>query len=255
MNQIVYLDLETTGLDTENDRIIEIGLVNNDLDDDLSLSLLINPGFDISQEIVNITGISNDSLKRAPNFEFYAQDLMDYLQGKYIVGYNILRFDIPLLIAEFQRIELPWDTSKCRFVDLYKVFCKKEPRDLAGALKFYANKKREGGTSHRALDDANDCIDILCGQALRYVQSPEENILDTFNAISMDGLIDFAGKFIYNDKGEPVFNFGKHRGKSVFEEPGMLDWMIGKDFAEDTKQWCKTFLALKSKSQKDDPFI
>lgn len=239
---MVFLDLESTGLDPEIDRIIEIGLVNNDLDDDLSLSLLVNPGYDISQEIINLTGISNDSLKRAPNFEFYAQDLMDYLQDKYIVGYNILRFDIPLLVAEFQRIGLPWDTSKCQFVDLYKVFVKKEPRDLAGALKFYSNKEREGGTSHRAVDDANDCIDILVGQALRYVQSPEENILDTFNALSMDGLIDFSGKFIFDDRGNPVFNFGKHKNKSVYEEPGMLEWMINKDFSQDTKNWCKKFL-------------
>lgn len=247
----LFLDLEATGTDPENDRIIEIGIVNYDPEEVLDISLLVNPLTDLSREIINLTGISNDELKRKPEFHFYAKDLLDLLQNRIIIGYNILRFDIPLLISEFERLGLSWDTSKCKFIDLYKVFVKKEPRDLAGALKFYADIQRNGGTSHRAQDDASDCIDILLGQIHKYQDELGIDPLLTLSSISIEGMIDFAGKFIYSNEGKPVFNFGKHKGKEVYTEVGMLEWMLGKDFPTDTKEWARNFIKNHRENQID----
>lgn len=235
---IAFIDLETTGVNLANDRIVEIAIVKMMPDGSRQTKRkLINPGMPIPPESTEIHGITNEMVKEAPSFKSVANELKQYIENCDLGGYNSNRFDIPLLMEEFLRAGIDVDLSKRRMIDVQHIFYQMEPRTLTAAVKFYCNKELEG--AHGAEADINATIDVLLAQLQRYGQLG--NSVDSIlGSIGEEKIVDYARRLAYDDKGVEVFNFGKYKGRSVAEvlksEPQYYDWMMKGDFPLHTKQ-------------------
>lgn len=235
---IAFIDLETTGVNLSTDRIIEIAIIKL-LPDGTRLSKrkIINPQMPIPKTSSDIHGITDDMVKDAPAFKHVANEVKVFIENCDLGGYNSNRFDIPILMEEFLRAGLEVDLSKRKMIDVQHIFYTMEPRTLSAALKFYCGK--ELIDAHTAEADIEATIDILYAQLMRYQQlgNSLESIL---NVIGEDKIVDYARRFILDDKGNEIFNFGKHKGKSVLEilkaEPQYYDWMMKGDFPLHTKK-------------------
>jgi DNA polymerase-3 subunit epsilon len=137
-----------------------------------------------------------------------------------------------------------------RLVDVQNIFHKMEQRTLAAAYKFYCNK--EIVNAHSAEADILATYEVLMAQLERYeALAKDVEGLHQFSSINQN--VDLAGRIVYNEKKEEVFNFGKHKGKTVAEifekEPSYYDWMLKGDFPLETKQ-VLTALRLRGLSSK-----
>ena len=235
---IAFLDLETTGINITNDRIVEIAIVKIQVDGSKQLKRkLLNPTIPIPKTSSDIHGITDEMVKDAPTFKQVANELKQFIDNCDMGGYNSNRFDLPLLIEEFSRAGITFNIDGRKMVDVQKVFHQMEQRTLGAAYKFYCNKTLEG--AHGAEVDATATWEILEAQIERY-----PNLGDTVETIvkftGEDDIVDFARRFVKDDKGVEIFNFGKHKGKSITqvlkEEPQYYDWMMKGDFASNTKQ-------------------
>ncbi len=234
---IAFIDLETTGINLGSDRIVEIGMIKILPDGNQSVKRkLINPSMPISQASIDMHGITNEMVKDAPTFKQAANDIKQFLDNCDLGGYNSNRFDIPLLVEEFLRVEVEFDMKGRKLVDVQKVFHMMEQRTLSAAYKFYCQKNLEG--AHSAEADARATMEILQAQVERYPQMGN-SIESILKFTGEEVIVDFARRFIM-DKGVEVFNFGKHKGRPVTEvlkaEPQYYDWMMRGDFPLHTKQ-------------------
>lgn len=238
-NPLVFFDLETTGINITHDRIVEISFlkVHPNGKEEMK-SRRINPEMPIPPQATAIHGITDEDVKDCPIFKQVARSLAEQLEGCDLAGFNSSRFDVPMLAEEFLRAGVDFDMSKRKFVDVQIIFHKKEQRTLEAAYAFYCNKKLED--AHSAEADTRATYEVLKSQLDRY-----PDLINDVEALSKDyssfnDNVDFAGRIIYNDKGVEVFNFGKHRGKSVTEvlarEPSYYSWMMDGDFPLNTKQ-------------------
>ena len=228
---IVFLDIESTGVDTESDRIIEITLaVFDSLGAEEPETHRINPGIPIPAEATEVHGITDAGVADAPKFAELADELLEDLSGVDYGGFNIVGFDLPILEAEFKRCGIAFDWTQAHIADGYAIMCQQEPRSLEGALMFYCEQPLEGAHGSRA--DVNAAIAVVAAQAERYgIELTEE--LDT--AGRRPEWADRAGKFQWNSAGVLVFGFGKHIGKPISHDLEYLEWMMRKDFPSDTK--------------------
>jgi len=234
---LAFIDLETTGINLGTDRIVEIAIIKILPDGTRSVKRkLINPEIPISQVSIDIHGITNEMVKDAPTFRQAAHELKQMLDGCDIGGYNSNRFDIPLLMEEFLRVQVEFDMKGRRLVDVQKIFHQMEQRTLGAAYKFYCNKQLDG--AHSAEIDASATHEILVAQVERYpaLGATVDSIL---KAIGEEVIVDFARRFIM-ENGIEVFNFGKFKGRAVADvlrsEPQYYDWMMKGDFPQHTKQ-------------------
>ena len=235
---IAFIDLETTGVNITNDRILEIAIVKVAIDGSKQVKRkLINPTIPIPQASSDVHGITDEMVKDAPTFKQVANEIKQFIDHCDLGGYNSNRFDLPLLIEEFSRAGIDFSVEGKKLVDVQKVFHLMEQRTLSAAYKFYCNKNLEG--AHGAEADATATWEILEAQVERYPA-----IGDTVESIvkftGEDDIVDFARRFVKDAKGVEIFNFGKHKGKTVAqvlkEEPQYYDWMMKGDFALNTKQ-------------------
>jgi DNA polymerase III subunit epsilon len=198
---------------------------------------LLNPQIPIPQAVCDIHGITDEMVKDAPTFKQAAHEIKQFLDGCDLSCYNAYRLDIPLLIEEFIRAGVEFDMKNRKMVDVQKIFHQMEQRTLAAAYKFYCSKSLEN--AHSAEVDAAATAEILNAQLEKYPQLGN-NIDSILKAIGEDNIIDFARRFIYDDKGKEVFNFGKHKGRPIADvlksEPQYYDWMMKGDFPMNTKQ-------------------
>ena len=234
---IAFIDLETTGISITNDRIIEIAIVKIAADGTrLVKRKLINPGMPIPAGSTAVHGITDEMVKDAPSFKQVANECKQFMDHCDIGGYNSNRFDIPMLIEEFLRAGIEFSTEGRKFVDVQKIFHKMEERTLSAAYKFYCQKMLEG--AHSAEADAQATYEILEAQVTRYPQMGV-TVDSIVQFTGEDEMVDFARRFI-KENGIEIFNFGKHKGKTVEkvlkEEPQYYDWMMKGDFAMNTKQ-------------------
>ncbi len=234
---LAFIDLETTGVNISNDRIVEIGIVKILPDGAKHVKRkLINPLMPIPAGASDVHGITDEMVKDAPGFKQVANEIKQFIENCDMGGYNSNRFDVPMLIEEFLRAGIEFSVEGRKLVDVQKVFHMMEQRTLSAAYKFYCNKTLEG--AHSAEVDATATWEVLEAQVERYPQ-----IGATVDSIvkftGEDEIVDFARRFV-KEKGVEVFNFGKHKGKPVVqvlkEEPQYYDWMMKGDFAMDTKQ-------------------
>lgn len=235
---IVFLDLETTGVDPAKDRIVEISLVKVMPNGDEEIKTRrVNPGMPIPAGASAIHGIYDDDIKDEPRFEQLAKSLAAYIDGCDLAGYNSNKFDIPVLVEEFLRAGVDIDLKKRKFVDVQNIFHKKEQRTLVAAYKFYCDKELEG--AHSAEADTIATYEVLKAQLERY-----EDLVNDVEFLAayteQNSCADYAGRILYDDKGVEVFGFGKHRGRSVAdvfrEEPSYYSWMMDGDFPQYTKK-------------------
>ncbi|MBV9988461.1 MAG: 3'-5' exonuclease [Chitinophagaceae bacterium] len=234
---IAFIDLETTGVNISIDRIIEIAIVKISPDGTRVVKRkLINPLMPIPAASSAIHGITDEMVKDAPSFKQAANELKQFMDNCDLGGYNSNRFDIPMLIEEFLRIGIDFNTDGRKLVDVQKIFHMMEQRTLSAAYKFYCQKTLEG--AHSAEIDATATWEILEAQLERYPHIGE-TVESIVKFTGEDDIVDFARRFV-KEKGVEVFNFGKHKGKPVVqvlkEEPQYYDWMMKGDFAMNTKQ-------------------
>ena len=238
-NPLVFFDLETTGINITRDRIVEISILKvhpNGTEE--TRTRRINPEMPIPPESTAIHGISDEDVKDCPTFKQVAKSFADFLEGCDMAGFNSSRFDVPLLTEEFLRAGVDFETSKRKFIDVQIIFHRKEQRTLEAAYAFYCNKKHDN--AHSAEADVIATYEVLKSQLDRY--SDLENDINFLSReySSFYNNVDLAGRIIVNEDGVEVFNFGKHKGKSVLEvfkkEPSYYSWMMDGDFPLNTKQ-------------------
>ena len=236
---IVFFDLETTGVDTAKDRIVEISMVKVMPDgEEIVKTRKINPGIHIPEEATAIHGITDEDVKDCPTFAQIARSLEQFIAGCDFGGFNSNRFDLPMLVEEFMRAGISVDFKRRRFVDVQNIFHKMEQRTLVAAYKFYCDKNLED--AHSAEADTKATYEVLMAQLDRYGEKLENNIDFLSKFSTQNKNVDFAGFIIYDDKGVEVFNFGKNKGvpveKVLKEQQGYYDWMIKSDFPLYTKK-------------------
>ena len=237
---LAVFDLETTGLDVSNDRIVEIAIIKVNTDGTTEeYHKRVNPEMEISAESTSIHGISNEDIKDAPTFTDLADEIAAFIGDADLAGYNSNKFDIPVLAEEFLRTKHSIDLSARKFVDVQNIFHKMEQRTLVAAYKFYCNKDLEN--AHNAMFDTLATWEVLRAQIERYESlEPTIDHLSTFTKTGASDILDFAGRIARNEKGDAIYNFGKHKGRTVREvskiEPGYYGWMLDANFPLYTKQ-------------------
>ena len=234
---LAIIDLETTGINLGSDRIVEIAIVKIMQDGKKIVKRkLINPEMPIPQGSTDIHGITNEMIKDAPTFRQVANELKQFLDNCDLAGYNSNRFDIPMLVEEFLRVGMEFEGKGRKLLDVQKIFHMMEQRTLSAAYRFYCNKELEG--AHGAEADASATWEVLEAQVVKYPQLGT-NIETILKCIGEEPVVDFARRFTL-ENGVEVFNFGKHKGRSVAEilkaEPQYYDWMMKGDFPLHTKQ-------------------
>lgn len=263
-NPLVFLDLETTGINVASDRIVEIALLKVNADGSEEEKVFrINPEMPIPEAASRIHGIFDQDVKDAPPFKEVAKNLARFLEGCDLAGFNSNRFDIPLLAEEFLRVDVDVDFKKRKFVDVQAIFHKMEKRTLTAAYKFYCNK--ELTDAHNALADTRATYEVLKAQLDQYegvgyednngkLSFPIENDVEKLSQFSSyDRNVDYMGRIIYDENGVEVFNFGKNKGQSVEkvlrEQPGYYGWILNGDFPLYTKKvLTRILLRMKEKS-------
>lgn len=248
---LCFFDLETTGINIGKDKIVEICLikVNSDGSEEI-LEQRINPEIPIPKYATEIHGITDEDVKDKPTFKEFAPVLIEFIGNADFAGFNALRFDVPLLAEEFLRVEMDFDLRDRRVIDVQNIFHKMEPRNLKAAYRFYCDKNLEN--AHSALADTQATLEILKSQLVKYehteientdglLHRPVKNNVDALASFSQQhAFADLAGHIVYNDMGQEVFNFGKHKGKTVEEvfriEPQYYEWMMRSEFPLYTKK-------------------
>lgn len=249
-NPLCFFDLETTGTNITQDRIIEIAVIkmmpNGDV---IHKANLINPTIPILPESTAIHGIKEEDVKDKPTFKEVAKEYQRFFEGADLAGFSVLKFDIPMLVEEFLRVGVEFDYSRKKIIDAQKIFHLMEKRTLAAAYRFYLNKDFEN--SHTAEADTQATMEVLLAQVAMYEGQDVldglnnkigviKNDVETLSKLTSSNMVDLACRMVLNSKGEEVFNFGKHKNKlvtAVFkEEPSYYEWVMNGDFPMDTKR-------------------
>lgn len=247
---LAFFDLEATGINISTDRIVEISILKIHADGRQELKTTkINPTIPIPKESSLIHGIYDKDVQDSPTFNEVARELFRFFEGADLAGFNVLKFDIPLLVEEFLRAGLDFDIEKRNLLDSQKIFHLMEKRNLTAAYKFYCGKNLEN--AHSAEADTIAAYEVFKAQIERYAEQEVEDLqgnvlgkiendMRKIHNLINEKMVDLAGRFVFNEKGEEVFNFGKLKGKTIeqvlIEEPGYYDWMMKGDFPLDTKR-------------------
>lgn len=235
---ICFFDLETTGVNVAKDRIVEISILkvfpNGNKE---SHTWRVNPEMHIPEFVSAIHGITDEMVANEPTFKELSAKVYALIKDSDLGGFNSNRFDIPLLAEELLRAEIDFDMKKALSVDVQTIFHKKEKRTLEAAYKFYCDKNLDD--AHSAEADTNATYEVLLGQLSKY-DDLENNVASLAAYSSHKEFADFAGYIGYNNEGEEIFSFGKHKGVKVVDilekEPGYFGWLLDADFPLYTKK-------------------
>ncbi len=253
---IVFFDLETTGVNVGSDHIVEICLhkVNPDNTTETFVRR-VRPAdaqgrtIHIPEVTTAIHGISDADVADKPTFRELAPEVAAFIGDADLAGYNSNKFDVPMLVEEFLRVSYPFSLKQRRLVDVQNIFHKMEQRTLKAAYRFYCDKNLDN--AHSADADTLATYEVLKAQLDRYqdadfvapdgtVSKPVVNDIEQLSLFTTNTLwADLVGHIAYDQQHREVFNFGKHKGKtleSVFTaEPAYYDWMMKADFPLSTK--------------------
>jgi len=235
---ICFFDLETTGMNVAQDRIVEISILkvypNGNKE---SKTWLVNPEMQIPDEVIAIHGISNEKVANEPTFKMLSKEIYNIIKDSDLGGFNSDRFDIPLLAEEMLRADIDFDMKNMVSVDVQTIFHKMEKRTLEAAYKFYCNKKLTD--AHSAEADTQATYEVLLSQLDRYSEL-ENDVKKLAEFSTHKKTVDFAGFIVLDENQEEIFSFGKHKGRKVLEvldkEPGYFGWILNADFPRYTKK-------------------
>ncbi|MGY4384317.1 DNA polymerase-3 subunit epsilon [Pedobacter sp. UYP24] len=248
---LAFFDLETTGVNVGADRIVEIAILKAMPDGtEVIKTLRINPEMPIPLQSSLIHGIYDEHIANEPTFKMVAQDIADFIGDADLAGYNSNRFDIPVILEEFLRVGVDFNMNDRKFVDVQNIFHQMEQRTLRAAYKFYCDK--DIINAHSAEADITATYHVLLAQLERYqdvdfedkqgnISKPVQNSVDALHLFTnMNKPVDFAGRMVFNEQDQEIFNFGKHKGKTVEQvfdlEPSYYAWMKQGDFPLYTKK-------------------
>ena len=242
-NHLAIFDLEATGLSVTNDRIVEIAVLKIAPDGTKTeFHKRLNPERAIPKEVSEIHGIYDEDIKDAPTFKQIVPEVEEFLKDADIAGFNSNKFDLPLLAEELLRAGSTFDLSDKKHIDVQNIYHKMEQRTLIAAYKFYCDKELIG--AHSASHDAAATWEVLDAQVGKYKDLQNDiHFLSDFSRYQNVSRIDFAGRLALDKNGKGIYNFGKHKGKTIKEvselEPGYYGWMMDADFPLYTKQCLK----------------
>lgn len=236
---IIFFDLETTGLDIAKDRIVELCYIRVEPNgNEEARSMRINPEMHIPEVASSVHGITDDDVKDCPTFADVAPQLAATFEGCDLAGFNSNRFDLPLLAEEFMKAGVNIDLSHVQAIDVQNIYHKLEKRTLAAAYKFYCGRNLEN--AHSALADTQATYEVLQAQLDHYPNDLQNDVDFLAEFSRMNRNIDFAGRFVYDESGKELINFGKYKGKAIKDvlsrDPGYYSWIMQGDFTLNTKQ-------------------
>lgn len=235
---ICFFDLETTGINVANDRIVEIAILkifpNGNKE---SYTWRVNPGIPIPPQASAVHGVTNEMVANEPTFKELAPKVYSLIKDSDLGGFNSNRFDIPMLAEELLRAEIDFDLKRALSVDVQTIFHKMEKRTLGAAYKFYCGKDLEN--AHSAEADTLATYEVLLAQLEKYPDLKNDiSFLSDFSSHKEHA--DFAGFITYNEKDEEVFSFGKYKGRLVTDvletDSGYFGWILNADFPLYTKK-------------------
>jgi DNA polymerase-3 subunit epsilon len=245
---LAFFDLETTGIDVEKDRVVQIAIIRVEPDGRRrTFESLVNPERPIPPEATRVHGIKDSDVAHQPTFSQLRRDIEEMLAGADLAGFNSINFDSPLLQNELRWAGSELDLGQARQVDAMKIFHAMEPRNLAAALRFYCDQDLVG--AHSALADTEATLAVLDAQLGRYPDLPRDlDQLHRFCNPDEGRFVDRTRKFAWTADGEAVSTFGKLRGQTLQQAVagdgrGYLEWMLGRDFSEEVKNILRRALA------------
>lgn len=238
---VAFFDIESTGLNVATDRIVELAVLKVFPDNStVERHWVINPTIPIPPNVTKLHGISDHDVKHKPPFKALAPEISLFLKDADLAGYNLTNFDIPILLHEFSRSAIKFSLRNRHIVDVQRIFHLMEPRNLAGAYKFYCRKDLD--QAHTARADTAATFEVLKAQLDYYANSTQvKNDMAVLSKLSRHKNVDLLGRLIYNDENKIVFNFGKYKGKtveSILRSPtghGYYNWLMKGDFTDDFK--------------------
>jgi DNA polymerase-3 subunit epsilon len=264
---LIFFDIESTGLNVIRDRIIQLAMIryHKDHSSPEERCYLINPGIPISEEAMAVHGITPQDVANQPTFLQLAREIFEFIGDADLAGYNSNRFDIPVLMEEFARAGLDFDLDGRRTVDVQRIFYKMEPRTLSAAYQFYCQKSL--AKAHDALEDVRATIEVLDGQLARYentdfipeegetLPTPVRNDVQSLSEFTSDqNMLDVTQRLRYDYNGTVVFNFGKYMGRPVAEvltqDQQYYHWMLNKEFSFQVKKIIKHLVETYKKENK-----
>lgn len=242
---LIFFDLETTGVDVSRDHIVELSYIKLCTDgSEETKTLRIRPATPSGQTVhipeasSAVHGIYDNDVADCPTFRDVADELHQIFSGCDLAGFNSNKFDIPLLVEEFLRVGVSFDLSNSRFIDVQNIFHKMEQRTLVAAYRFYCHKDLTD--AHSADADTRATREVLEAQLDTYADTLPNDVAGLAEFSAMNHNIDFAGRYIRDEQGREVINFGKYKGrfvKDVFpRDPGFVGWIQQGDFTLNTKQ-------------------
>lgn len=253
---LCVFDLETTGLQITKDRIVQIAIIKILPDGSKKdLNFIVNPEMVIPQEVIDIHGITNERAAKSPTFKELAPQIISFIGDSDLAGFNSNKFDIPVLAEEFLRVNAKFDLSQRAFIDVQNIFHKMEQRTLVAAYKFYCGKTLEN--AHDAMYDTIATWEVLEKQIEQYELNTNVQALADLSRAGNHKILDMAGRIALNENNEVVYNFGKHKGKTIENiaktEPGYYGWMLEADFPLYTKSILrKSMEAIKERNREEE---
>ena len=287
---LLFFDIESTGLNIATDGIIELSFVKvlPEGGEPLVKTWKIKPWdyrnhrvIPINPSASEVNGVKDEDLVNCPKFIEVLPEVAEWLEGSDLAGFNSTKFDLPLLAEEIERVRDYCNTRmsdpkarekaaamleridridlhESKMVDVQNIYHHMEPRNLKAAYRFYCGGK-DFENAHTAEADTIATYEVLKAQLDRYSEPSEyqqEVLKNDVDALAKIGArarnVDFAGRLIYNDDGEPTISFGKHKGRTARDiwesEPSYFAWIENGDFTLDTKQ---QFARLKQQFQNE----
>lgn len=243
---IAVFDLETTNVDIETARIISVGIAVIGTDGSIACEdeMLFNPGVAIPPESTEVNGITDEMVKNCPAFSDRARDILDKLNGCHLAGYNIEKFDLPILRREFARAGMDNVLKGAKVIDAMVIYRKNVRHDLSSAVGYYLNRSHEN--AHTASADARATAEVLVAQIKKHNLPRDAEGLDAYCRERPPSFVDQDGIIVWKGD-EAVFNFGKLKGvtlkDSVKSQPEYLKWILAADFTDEVKEIVRTILS------------